>query len=414
MKRNTAICAAREVLPVPGGYSIRGENIFQHLATNLEVYVLCPDYGSSTFYEKRCFERGKVRYYINKVPGVIAGHRFWAIPGSGIVLRRFKRAHFYWFLDRYVKKIEPDVIIGHTPVDVALPAALVAEKHKKPFIFDIRQFQFIEMGNTLRGKYEERLTRNVIEKSSGFAVIGGGARKTLESLLKSGDKRPIANVPNGINMPSAKKRETGFVRDLRQYYKLKKFVIGYIGTISDYEGLDFLLDAFLENGFGDASLLIVGDGPFFCELKNMVGARECNDVVLTGRVGYEDVCAFYELIDLFVLPRKSTPITETVTPIKAFEVMQARKPLLCSSVGGFREIIVDGENGFVFRAGDKKHLKERLRFLTGEGEILDRVSKTAYERVVSSFKWENTVKDYKILIENVIEQWPVRCVTAGR
>ena len=193
--------------------------------------------------------------------------------------------------------------------------------------------------------------------------------------------------------------------ELRNRYNLNKFVIGYIGTISKYEGLDLLIDVFSDYNAKDASLLIIGDGPHFKQIKQKVEQIGNNNIVLSGRIPFEEIFHFYKLIDFFVLPRNSTPVTESVTPIKPFEIMYAKKPLLCSSVGGFTEIIKDGQNGLIFQADNKEDLTVRLKKAIDNRESTNLIVNRAYEDVCNNYRWENIGKKYMQLIVDVFQQF---------
>src|SRR4029079_3018845 len=75
-------------------------------------------------------------------------------------------------------------------------------------------------------------------------------------------------------------------------------------------------------------------------------------VHITGRVPHDQVQRYYGLIDVLVYPRRSMRLTELVTPLKPLEAMAQGRMLVASDVGGHRELIRHGENGFLFHAGD--------------------------------------------------------------
>ena len=198
MRKLKVLSIVREVLPYPGGYSIRGENVFHELSKYFIMHVAATNFDNSNYYSLYDFSRQPINYYINNNPHTLSKNRIANLPGSGFFLRYLRRWCFYINLKNYTKIINPDVIIANTPSDTAFPAIMLSKTLNKPCIFDIRQFNFTNMENTLRGSYEKSLTKKIIKKSNGFAVISEGTQKILKSFLVTKDTRPIAHIPNGI------------------------------------------------------------------------------------------------------------------------------------------------------------------------------------------------------------------------
>jgi len=131
-------------------------------------------------------------------------------------------------------------------------------------------------------------------------------------------------------------------------------VIGFVGSFYAYEGLDLLIAAMpdIMSAAPDVKLLLVGGGPKEAELKQQAERMGLlGKVVFTGRVPHDEVDRYYDLIDLLAYPRHPMRLTELVTPLKPLEAMAQGHLLIASDVGGHRELIRDGENGVLFKAG---------------------------------------------------------------
>ena len=70
---------------------------------------------------------------------------------------------------------------------------------------------------------------------------------------------------------------------------------------------------------------------------------------------------YYDLIDVLAYPRHRMRLTELVTPLKPLEAMAQGRMFVASDVGGHRELIRDGETGFLFPAGDAAALARDAR-----------------------------------------------------
>lgn len=176
----------------------------------------------------------------------------------------------------------------------------------------------------------------------------------------------IVIVPNGVDVHRFLPRPRN--QELAERLGLAgKKVIGYIGSVVDYEGLDLLMRAIAglrERGVKSFGGLIVGDGAVLEEVKAVAAAVGVTDlVVFTGRVPHDQVEDYYSIVDVAPFPRKSLPVTEMVSPLKPFEAMAMNKIVVASNVAALAEIIVEGVNGYLFQKDSVEALTDTLERL---------------------------------------------------
>ena len=174
----------------------------------------------------------------------------------------------------------------------------------------------------------------------------------------------------------------------------KDTVIGYIGSIVNYEGLDDLLEALallVQDGITNFKFLLVGDGAVLDELKQQVVELGLQSyVVITGRVPHEEVQRYYSLVDITPFPRKPYLVCEAVSPLKPFEAMASQKAVIVSSCAALTEIIKDGENGLVFEKGNIFSFRDAIKKLIVDDGIRRKLSINGREWVVSERDWKNS------------------------
>lgn len=109
-------------------------------------------------------------------------------------------------------------------------------------------------------------------------------------------------------------------------------VVGYLGAIVEYEGLDALLRAHARTPAARRPhLLIVGSGRHEAALQVLAGRLGATrQVAFAGRVSPEEVSAYYAAMDVVVLPRRDDLLTRLVPAIKPFEVVAHGRPLFVS------------------------------------------------------------------------------------
>ena len=140
---------------------------------------------------------------------------------------------------------------------------------------------------------------------------------------------------------------------------------------------------------GEFKVLLVGDGVYFNEAKQLAKALKINDqVVFTGRVPHEQVEEYYSLIDICPFPRKGLPVCEMVSPLKPFEAMAMEKAVLSSNVNALTEIVKDKTTGLVFEKDSANDLAEKLELLITNKQLRKKLGRAAREWVVNERDWK--------------------------
>lgn len=112
----------------------------------------------------------------------------------------------------------------------------------------------------------------------------------------------------------------------------KRYLVGYVGTMSTQEGLDILLEValYIKNfGRRDVHFTCVGGGPGLKGLRNMVEKKGLGDTVnFTGRVSDQELLDILSTADVCVNPDKPCEMNSISTMIKIMEYMVLAKPIV--------------------------------------------------------------------------------------
>jgi glycosyltransferase involved in cell wall biosynthesis len=149
---------------------------------------------------------------------------------------------------------------------------------------------------------------------------------------------------------------------LLHFSLLPRPIFIFAGHVIPRKGLRELLHAcaLLRNqGHSNYTLLVVGDGVQRQELESFVIANHLGEQIKwIGYVPYEKVGAYFQQADVFIFPT-----LEDVWGLVAVEAMMFGKPVLCSKWAGAVELVIDGENGYVFDPHEPEKLAELMRRL---------------------------------------------------
>jgi len=112
----------------------------------------------------------------------------------------------------------------------------------------------------------------------------------------------------------------------------KRYLVGYVGNMSEQEGLDILVKVALRvksSGRGDVHFTCVGGGPALPSLQSLVQEQHAEDMInFTGRISDADMLAVLSTADVCVNPDKPCPMNSMSTMIKIMEYMALGKPIV--------------------------------------------------------------------------------------
>ena len=134
----------------------------------------------------------------------------------------------------------------------------------------------------------------------------------------------------------------------------------FIGVVEPRKGLSFLLEAchqLQQQGYPNYSLVVAGKGSQQEELQVFLEKHHLEERVhWAGWVDYAQLGAYFNIADVFVFPT-----LEDIWGMVLLEAMAFGKPVICSQWAGAKEIVVAGENGYIF---DPYHPEELAQLMS--------------------------------------------------
>lgn len=368
----------------PGGYSNRAQGLLQGVS-NFGVDLI--GYTRPGFYRERVDESATDPLPTDTVDNITYHHLSDSV--------RRGRGEFQYMescipiYKRVFEHEKPEIVHVRSTFLIALPAIIAAKSLGIPVIYEVSglwELVYEGRGEMGRSNRTERM-EDVCATSATRTVTMNGA---MASLLKARINRPleIGLVPNAVDLAKFDTMPPWETQD-------EQYDLGYIGSLVDYEGLDLLLHAIAElrsRGF-EFTAKIVGRGHQLSILQELAASLEISDLVIfTGPVPADEVQQHFSQIHTIVLPRKSTPATECVTPLKPFEAMASKRALITSDVSALNELSQGGTATTVFRSGDYLALAEAILRLADDDEQRQSQIQKAFEMVETFHSWDNIAK----------------------
>jgi len=149
----------------------------------------------------------------------------------------------------------------------------------------------------------------------------------------------------------------------------------------------------------------VGDGPNRQSIAQNIqkdGLRQ--SVIMTGAIAHADVPEMLSIADIAVVPSSPIPASHggTGTPLKLFEYMAAGKTVVATALDQAAEVIQDGHNGLLVRAGDVNSFAEAIVTLLNDPVERGRLSHNARQQAIERYSWEEYTRRLEEIYLNVL------------
>ena len=176
-------------------------------------------------------------------------------------------------------------------------------------------------------------------------------------------------------------------------FKFGDIVIGTVKTLEKKYGIEYLIRAFKilkqRNPTLPLKLLIVGGGSQEKCLKDLTEELQLEgDTIFTGRVPYDQVPDYYNMLTIFVA--LSTQDSESFG-VAVIEASACEKPVVVANVGGLPEVVEDGTTGLVVPARNPEKAAAAIEQLIHDEALRRKMGKQGRERVKRLYNWPNNV-----------------------
>ena len=115
----------------------------------------------------------------------------------------------------------------------------------------------------------------------------------------------------------------------------------------------------------------------------------------SGPVDPEEVSDFYNEVDVMIIPRKSSEVTEIVPSMKPLEGMSYSKLVVCSDISPHKEIIRNGKNGLLFEENSPESLAEVIKSILIGNVDLRGLSANGYDWAKENRSWKEVTRELR-------------------
>ena len=175
--------------------------------------------------------------------------------------------------------------------------------------------------------------------------------------------------------------------------RLVMLAVGRLHSVKDHA---FLVRAcrHLKNHDIHFECAIAGDGPERASLETLIGDLDLQgEVHVLGHLSRQQLDARYVAADLVVLTSRSEGI-----PLVLMEAMARGKPVLAPAITGIPELVLDGQNGFLYHPGSLEDFVARVELVHRRKSALGPLAQAARQHVLQHFNREKNLTAFCDLI----------------
>ena len=315
-----------------------------------------------------------------------------AIPGIGEAPLGFSAGRpaldlaVLFAANREVARFRPDLLHTHLHEGIAIGVVLQVW-HRLPLVADLQGSLTSEMvdqgalaNDGLPAGVMRRIERWLVRRPARILTSSGQGVPLLTT--QGVEERRVTPLPDGVDLAAfcPQPRDAALVEKLGLS---QKRVVVFLGVLTDYQGVDVLLDVAerLSRSDLDAHLLVLGypnEERYRAEAK----ARGLDSMMtFPGRVPYAEAARWLCLGDVAVSPKRSM----TEANGKLLNYMGCGLPVVASDTPVNRELL--GESGLFAPVGDAEAFATQIAVLLADPARAGQVGAALRQRAQTMFAW---------------------------
>ncbi|KDE71865.1 glycosyltransferase family 4 protein [Fusobacterium necrophorum] len=190
--------------------------------------------------------------------------------------------------------------------------------------------------------------------------------------------------------------------------KNDKIIIGTVKSLSEKYGMEYLIRAISEleslvnkELFKKIEVRIYGDGALRESLISLTTYLNISEKVqFLGYIPNTDVATVINQMEIFVVP---SIFNSESFGVAAIEAMACEVPVIVSDADGLKEVVVEGETGFIVPKKNYKEIAKKIKLLIDDEGLRKKLGKNGRKRVEKLYNWDKNVENMLEIYKEVIK-----------
>ncbi|WP_324662037.1 glycosyltransferase [Haloarcula sediminis] len=222
------------------------------------------------------------------------------------------------------------------------------------------------------------LFQRTLETADRVIVVHEEAREVYSEFV---DESKLRTIPLGVDPDFFEYSEPDNTTELVA-----------IGSLRERKGYDVLFEALdiIRREHPDVHLNVFGDGPLEDELRAQVERLDLSEnVTFHGYVDQAVVRDHLSRARAFVHPSRSESFS-----LVRLEAMAAGCPVVVTDISGAREMVREGEEGFVVPIESPEPIADAVTTLLSDYDLTKQIARQARDRIEEKYDWRKIAEEY--------------------
>lgn len=280
-----------------------------------------------------------------------------------------------WQLIRLMTEVRFDLVHVHTPIAAFLARAAAKWTNTKPVLYTAHGFHFYSGAGIGTWLLYGTMEKIAAKWTDGLIVINQEDYETAKNYLAIAAEKLFYVHGVGVNIAEMRSAQRQVLRAKLGVGKGTLAVI-CVAELCGNKNHRLLLQAWriISAKYRQTELLLVGDGECRAELQAIIDVQKIPRVRLLGF--RRDIPELLTAADIATLVSMREGL-----PCSVMEAMAAGLPVVASDVRGNRELVADGENGFLVDSHDINAMAQAYERLLTEPALRRKMGEAGRRKV---------------------------------
>ena len=305
----------------------------------------------------------------------------------------------YKKLKQIIEDFKPDIVHTHASKAGALGRRAALKCNVPVILHTFHGHIFHSYFGKWKTSIYKNIERNLARKSTGIIAISESQKIELSENFKICSADKIKVIPLGFDLDKFSQNTAENRIKIRNQYDIANneiaiAIIGRLAPIKNHALFLQVIESILINENLPIKVFIVGNGSEWNSIQaevERINLELGNKIVMTSWI--TDIAPFNAGMDIIALTSRNEG-----TPMSIIEAEASGVSVISTDAGGVKDVMVDGETGYIIPQGNAALYIEKLTFLIKNKEIRDKMSQNGRIFVEDKF-------GYKVLIKNTSEYY---------
>jgi glycosyltransferase involved in cell wall biosynthesis len=304
----------------------------------------------------------------------------------------------YRRIQKIIREFKPDIVHTHASKAGALGRRAAIKMNVPVIIHTFHGHVFHSYFSKFKTFIYKTIERRLAKKTTGIIAISELQKKELSEQHKICDQSKITVIPLGFDLNKFHQNLEQRRIDTRLKFDIRKeevaiAIVGRLAPIKNHTLFLKIIENVALRTKQKLAVFIVGDGSEREAIEQRIQTMSSIEnlrIIMTSWI--LDIGTFNAGMDIMCLTSDNEG-----TPVSLIEAQAANIPIVATDVGGVRDVVLDGETGFVVPKNSTDAFAEKLFLLIEDEKIRTKMSQNGWNYVENKFHYStlaNNMKSY--------------------